>query len=97
MLKEFYLQIVPNHIDKSVFCLSNYMGFLRIVLLIMPHRYKKEASFLGTTRIFGWLSLMIGTVTYNLFKIDEVLAYSHVYSSWPGPSDYSRYGFGFSS
>ncbi|CAA2969744.1 probable folate-biopterin transporter 4 [Olea europaea subsp. europaea] len=43
---------------------------------------KLEASFLGTTRVIGWLSLMIGTFIYNRFlqkmKLRRILLCAHI-------------------
>ncbi|KAD6119563.1 hypothetical protein E3N88_10834 [Mikania micrantha] len=41
-----------------------------------------EPSFLGTTRVIGWISLMIGTFIYNRFlkkmKLRRILMFAHV-------------------
>ncbi|KAG5551094.1 hypothetical protein RHGRI_009496 [Rhododendron griersonianum] len=41
-----------------------------------------EASFLGTTRVVGWLGLMLGTIVYNRYlkkmKLRKILMWSHV-------------------
>ncbi|PWA89982.1 major facilitator superfamily protein [Artemisia annua] len=41
-----------------------------------------EASFLGTTRVIGWIGLMIGTFIYNRFlkkmKLQRILMFAHV-------------------
>ncbi|KAI3806687.1 hypothetical protein L1987_22601 [Smallanthus sonchifolius] len=41
-----------------------------------------EASFLGTTRVIGWISLMVGTFIYNRFlkkmKLRRILMFAHV-------------------
>ncbi|XP_076931113.1 putative folate-biopterin transporter 4 [Bidens hawaiensis] len=41
-----------------------------------------EASFLGTTRVIGWIGLMIGTFIYNRFlkrmKLRRILMFAHV-------------------
>lgn len=43
---------------------------------------KLEASFLGTTRVLGWLSLMIGTLTYNRYlkkmRLRHILMFTQV-------------------
>ncbi|XP_059662501.1 probable folate-biopterin transporter 4 [Cornus florida] len=43
---------------------------------------KLEASFLGTTRVVGWLGLMLGTVIYNRYlknmKLRRILRWAHV-------------------
>lgn len=41
-----------------------------------------EASFLGTARVIGWFSLMLGTYTYNRYfkqkKLRNILVFAHV-------------------
>ncbi|KAI8557610.1 hypothetical protein RHMOL_Rhmol04G0023100 [Rhododendron molle] len=41
-----------------------------------------EASFLGTTRVVGWLGLMLGTIVYNRYlkkmKLRKILMWAHV-------------------
>lgn len=43
---------------------------------------KLEASFLGTSRVVGWVGLMIGTFIYNRFfktmKLRKILLFAHV-------------------
>ncbi|KAL7103473.1 hypothetical protein ACP275_08G181600 [Erythranthe tilingii] len=43
---------------------------------------KLEASFLGTTRVVGWLGLMLGTLVYNRhlkkMKLRKILLFAHI-------------------
>ncbi|KAL7143188.1 hypothetical protein ABFS83_08G174600 [Erythranthe nasuta] len=43
---------------------------------------KLEASFLGTTRVVGWLGLMLGTLVYNRYlkkmKLRKILLFAHI-------------------